>query len=68
MVALRCESRSRRHGAIQLDTRTDDAEISGAVVGRVLAGTSRPESPDHPPSAGEQHRGLNGTHRSALAS
>ena len=35
---LRPESRSRRHKAIRFDTRTDDVEIIGVVIGRMLAG------------------------------
>ena len=35
---LRPESRSRRHKTIRFDTRTDDVEMIGVVIGRLLAG------------------------------
>ena len=38
MVKLRPESRSRKHRAVRLDMRTNDADIIGVVIGRVLAG------------------------------
>ena len=37
-VELRPESRSRKHRAIRFDTRTDEVEIIGVVIGRMLAG------------------------------
>ena len=37
-VELRPESRSRRHQAIRFDTRSDEVEIIGVVIGRMLAG------------------------------
>ena len=37
-VELRPESRSRRHRTIRFDTRSDEVEIIGVVIGRMLAG------------------------------
>ena len=39
-VELRPESRSRKHRAIRFDTRTDEVEIIGVVIGRMLAATA----------------------------
>ena len=37
-LELRAESTSRRHNTVRFDTRTDDIEIIGVVIGRMLPG------------------------------